>query len=229
MKRKALNIAIIAIALVAFMAASAGAFTPTVPKRPNGIATTGIYEYNKATRATGEFKLTVPTLASDQEIMDLGTTQTATGKTFTAPTIVGATISGATLTDPTVTTGTFTGGTFYNSVSHGQLANKIAHYTVLETDCGTTLTNEGAASDGLNFTLPNAILNAGCAITFIDRALGIMNVDVASGDRIYGETNAADNAISSIVDAIANSITLVSDGGTGWWVTAMWGEWTDIN
>lgn len=94
-----------------------------------------------------------------------------------------------------------------------------------------------ATSGTPTFTLP-AAATAGLTFTFVNgHASNEVLINVVTGDNIVGKTHGAENATgiattantgiknTAATDVIGDFVTLVSGGGTTWYMTAVAGVW----
>lgn len=113
-------------------------------------------------------------------------------------------------------------GDWTNSNVTRTISNKITNYAITSSDCGKVFSNAGAGANPVIFNTP-AASTAGCEITLVHVDAGIINGEPNGSDQIIGETDTGGDYIQSSVGGIGNSITIVSDGTTKWFPTALWG------
>jgi hypothetical protein len=108
--------------------------------------------------------------------------------------------------------------------------------TLTANDSGKTIV--GTATSGTQtFTLP-AAAKAGLVYTFVNgHASNEILINVATGDNVIGKIHGAENATgiltatstgiknTAATDVVGDFCTLVSAGGTTWYMTAVAGVW----
>lgn len=109
-------------------------------------------------------------------------------------------------------------------------AIKTAAYSITSEDAGRLIVADAA---DLTITLPATV--AGMEVTIalgpngLSTGTGLL-VDCAAADKVFGNgfTAAAGKGalLAGAGDRIGDSITLVGDGSTGWFITAVTGTWT---
>ena len=117
-----------------------------------------------------------------------------------------------------------TDGAFYNHEQ--EIIPKTSAFSIKRIQENVIWTNEGA-STAMTFTLPAASVQENFRAAFRVMAAQALRIDPDGTDQIIGLTNAGGDRISS--STIGETITLVSDGGTSWYVDKSYGTWSDID
>jgi hypothetical protein len=114
------------------------------------------------------------------------------------------------------------------------VVTKTDDYTITTADCGTVLI---MSTDTKTFTMPAvAAGNLGCEITFINNAAdggAIINISPNASDWIAGQCSAVIFAATDDKDMqntkathdIGDTVTIISNGSTGWNIVACNGVW----
>jgi len=164
--------------------------------------------------------------ATTKEVADLSTAQTVTGaKTFSGA----STFSGAT---------TFTGATA--GVRRGVSVTLADTIAIAAADSGTVYIATKTTATQV-FTLPLAA-TAGLTYTFVcgtGAINGEIHIGVQTGDLITGKIHAAQDGTALVTtvttgllkdtaagNVVGDSVTLVSDGLTTWYMVAQMGAWS---
>lgn len=138
---------------------------------------------------------------------------------------------------------TFTGATtFSGAINAKQSFGRVtaASETVLATDSPKVYVDAQAADAATTFTLP-AASTAGLTYTFVaGNVTGSSNtvlINVQTGDNVVGKTHGAENGTgiattantgiknTAATNVVGDFVTLVSDGVTTWYMTAVAGVW----
>jgi len=117
-----------------------------------------------------------------------------------------------------------TDGAFYNHEQ--EIIPKTSAFSIKRIQENVIWTNAGAGA-AATFTLPIAAAQENFRATFRVMAAQALRVDPDGTDQIIGLTDAGGDRISS--STIGDTIALVSDGVTSWFVDKSYGTWADIN
>lgn len=106
-----------------------------------------------------------------------------------------------------------------------QIVSKGADYTVKASESGTVFLSTAA---DVVFTLPSTA--AGLEYTFVTRTVSAStgtSISPAAADAIHHTTSVDDKDLinSGATDVEGDSVTLVGDGGEGWFVDGIFGTW----
>lgn len=103
------------------------------------------------------------------------------------------------------------------------VAVKTASYTVKASESGTVFVADAA---DLVFTLPATA--AGLVYTFVNAAVSAgtgLSISPAAADNINEGTDNKDLINSGATDVLGDAVTVVGDGGTGWFTISKIGTW----